>query len=282
VLLRRVFWKAALASSLLVSCAAKKPVPPATAPEVSVEYPVAASASPAIVPLPAAVASVAEQAASAPRAFRTSLGGISISGVSFDSRTHRLAIADQEGGPGSKWADAEGAAGAYAGVAALNAGFFTPEGKPLGLVVSGGKRSGSLNRSSLGAGFYSGGPSPALLRRERGGSGPELLQAGPFLVEGGKATGGLSPQSSTARSFIAWDGGSGWVLGRSGACSLAELARALAGSEAGGVKIQSALNLDGGRSSDLWISSTVAGGPVRERPLWNKAVRNFFVLVPRN
>lgn len=232
--------------------------------------------------VPAPVVLAAERPSSAPRAFRTSLGGISISGVSFDSRTHRLAVADQEGGPGSKWADAEAAAQAYGGVAGINAGFFTPEGKPLGLVVSGGKRSGSLNRSSLGAGLYSGSPSPALLRREHGGSGPEVLQAGPFLVESGKATGGLSPKSSTARSFIAWDGGQGWIFARSGACSLADLAQALAGAEAGGVKIHSALNLDGGRSSDLWISSAVAGGPVRERPLWNKPVRNFLVLVPRN
>lgn len=198
--------------------------------------------------------------------------------MSFDSRTQRLVVADQEGGPGSKWADAETAAGAYGGLAAINAGFFTPEGKPLGLVVSGGQRRGSLNRSSLGAGFYAGGSSPALLRRERGGSGPEVLQTGPFLVESGKASGGLSPKSSTARSFIAWDGGSGWVLARTGGCSLAELAQALVGAELGGVKIHSALNLDGGRSSDLWISSTVAGGPVRERPLWNKPVRNFLVL----
>ncbi len=218
----------------------------------------------------------------ATRAFRTSLGGISISGVSFDSRSQRLAVADQEGGPGSQWADAETAAKAHSGLAGINAGFFTPEGQPLGLVISGGKRSGSLNRSSLGAGFYSGGGSPALLRREQGGSGPELLQAGPFLVETGKATGGLSPKSSTARSFIAWDGGSGWVIARTGGCSLTELAQALAGAEIDGIKVRSALNLDGGRSSDLWISPTVPGGPLRERPLWNKPVRNFLVLLPRN
>ena len=138
-----------------------------------------------------------------------------------------------------------------------------------------------VNRSSLGGGLYLGGNSPALLRRERGASGPEVLQAGPFLVEGSKAIGGLSQKSSTARSFIAWDGGSGWVIARTGACSLEELARALAGAELGGVKVRSALNLDGGRSSDLWVSPAVSGGPISERPLWNKPVRNFLVLQPR-
>jgi len=60
------------------------------------------------------------------------------------------------------------------------------------------------------------------------------------------------------------------------------LGTALAGAELGGVKIKSALNLDGGRSSDLWVGSSAAGGPLRERPLWNKPVRNFLVLIPRN
>jgi len=41
------------------------------------------------------------------------------------------------------------------------------------------------------------------------------------------------------------------------------------------------MNLDGGRSSDLWISSRVSGGPLTSRPPWNRPVRNFLILVPR-
>jgi hypothetical protein len=212
----------------------------------------------------------------------TTLSGISITAVTFDSRTHRLAIADQEGGPGSRWADAEAAAKELGGIAAVNAGFFTPGGKPLGLVVSGGKRAGSVNRaSSLGAGMYIGGNSPALRRREHRGGGSEVLQSGPFLVENGGVIPGLSQDSSTARTLIGWDGGSGWFIARTGGCSLAALGQALAGAKIGGVKAHTVLNLDGGRSSDLWVSSSVSGGPVSERPLWNKPVRNFLVLVPR-
>ena len=249
------------------------------------QIPIAASSSaPPQKPaeLPAATATP-EQPRRTPLAFRTSVGSVSISGISYDSRSHRIAVADQEGGPGSKWADASEAAKVHRGIAAINGGFFTPEGKPLGLVVSGGKKTGSLNRaSSLGAGLFAGGNTSALVRREHAGDSAEILQAGPFLVEGGRAIGGLSAKSSSARSFIAWDGDSGWILGRTGACSLGELATALAGAEIAGVKIKSALNLDGGRSSDLWISSGVQGGPLHERPLWNKPVRNFLVLVPRN
>jgi uncharacterized protein YigE (DUF2233 family) len=212
----------------------------------------------------------------------TTLSGISITAVTFDSRTLRLAIADQDGEPGSRWADAEAAAKELGGIAAVNGGFFTPEGKPLGLVVSGGKKAGSLNRaSSLGAGLFVGGSSPALLRREHSTNASEVLQSGPFLVENGRAISGLSQDGSTARTVIGWDGGHGWFIARTGACSLAKLGQALAGARIGGVKVRTVLNLDGGRSSDLWVSSSVPGGPVSQRPFWNKPVRNFLVLVPR-
>ncbi len=53
---------------------------------------------------------------------------------------------------------------------------------------------------------------------------------------------------------------------------------ALAGQPVPGLTIDAALNLDGGSSSDLWISSTVKGGPANERPFWSKSVRNYLVL----
>jgi hypothetical protein len=249
-------------------------IPIAASPEAPAKQEVAATPTPPPAP---------ESPRRAPLAFRTSIGGVSISGISYDSRSHRIAVADQDGGPGSKWPDAEAAAKAYGGIAAINGGFFTPEGKPLGLVVSDGKKSGSINRaSSLGAGMFAEENPPALVRRERASNSGEILQSGPFLVENSRAIGGLSTQSSSARSFIAWDGGSGWILARTGSCSLSQLGTALAGAELGGVKIRTALNLDGGRSSDLWVGSSAAGGPLRERPLWNKPVRNFLVLIPRN
>lgn len=210
------------------------------------------------------------------------LSGISITAVAFDSRSHRLVIADQPGGPGSVWPDAQTAAASRNGIAAVNGGFFTPEGAPLGLVIAAGKRAGGLNRaSSLGAGLFVDDGSPALVRRETGKTGGELLQSGPFLVENGRAISGLSPESSTARTFIGWDGASGWFIARSGACSLADLAKSLEGARVGGVSCRVVLNLDGGRSSDLWAGSSLDGGPVTQRPFWNKPVRNFLVLEKR-
>ncbi|MEK7952570.1 phosphodiester glycosidase family protein [Luteolibacter soli] len=223
-----------------------------------------------------------QQPAEATRVVEVTRSGITITAVTFDSRTHHLSIADQAGGPGSRWPDAAAAGRELGGIAAVNAGFFTPEGKPLGLVVTGGKRVSPVNNSSsLGAGLFIGGPSLTLQRRGHSTSAPEILQSGPFLVENGHVISGLSQDSSTARSVLGWDGGSRWFIARTGACSLASLGQGLAGAEIGGVKVRTVLNLDGGRSSDLWVASSVPGGPVSQRPFWNKPVRNFLVLVPR-
>lgn len=218
-----------------------------------------------------------------PAFIRTSLSGISIDAVTFDSRSHFLAVADQAGGPGSQWPDSRAAARAIGGVAAINAGFFTPEGTPLGKVIASGNSSGAINRSSsLGSGFYvQNGGSMGLVRRENFRGGDQALQSGPFLVENGRSSDGLSKKQSSARSFVAYDGASRWVIARTGACSLSSLAQAIEGKSLGGVALKTALNLDGGRSSEMWISGDVRNGPHFERPFWNKPVRNFIILSSR-
>jgi uncharacterized protein YigE (DUF2233 family) len=276
VLLPSVFRQAIFPVLLLVASCAPKPEQPPTA-RLIAEKAVAAT------PAPAKPATAKPQGpAATPRASSTTLSGIPITAVTFDSRSHQLVVADQPGGPGSQWPDAHAAAASRNGLAAVNGGFFTPEGGPLGLVIAGGKRAGSMNRaSSLGAGLFVDDGSPALVRRESGGTGGELLQSGPFLLENGRAIAGLSPESSTARTFLGWDGACGWFIARSGPCSLADLAKALDGAEIGGISCHVVLNLDGGRSSDLWAGSSLVGGPISQRPFWNKPVRNFLVLLPR-
>lgn len=272
---------------LMAGCASHPAFPsPAAPPAAEANAATLPAAAPVQAPTSATLSTVTPAVAdiplAAPRVLNTSFGGISATALLFDSRTHQLAIADQPGGPGSQWPDAAAAGGALGGIAAANAGFFTPEGQPLGLVVSLGKKAGAINRSSLGAGFLIAGSSPALIRRERwSNQSAEAVQAGPFLIENGAPVSGLSPASSTARTFIATDGGTRWALVRTGSCSLQGLAGALNGAHLDGMKLVTVLNLDGGRSSDLWISPSVAGGPVHERPLWNKSVRNFLVVRSR-
>ena len=223
------------------------------------------------------------------RATNREISGIHFEGVSFDSRSHRLLVADQIAGPGSQYADSQSAARAFRGLAAVNAGFFTPEGAPLGLVVAGGKISGAWNTaSSLGSGawYQSSAGTTAVTRREKLGRTTasamrELIQAGPLLVENGQSVSGLESTKSSARSVILWDGGTRWWIGCSSPCTLAVLAQALANGQPAAWPVRHALNLDGGRSSDLWISESIAGGPLLRLQPWNRPVRNFLVLVTR-
>lgn len=233
-------------------------------------------------------AAIEEAALQAPQRLLTTLGAISIEGVSFDSRSHRLRVLDQAKGPASTWQNSSQAGASINGLAAINAGFFTPEGAPLGLLASGGTFSGTWNGgSSLGSALWYRDVHGrcGIVRREVLGLAaarrlPDLLQAGPLLVESGKAVAKLEATKISARSFLLWDGGTRWLMARSAPCSLAQLADALASSSPAGWPGKSALNLDGGRSSELWISSSVQGGPSFVRPIWNNPVRNYLVLCP--
>jgi hypothetical protein len=224
-----------------------------------------------------------------PRVTLGEIRGIRFEGIVFDSRSHRLVVADQARGPGSQYPDSAAAARAYGGIAAMNAGFFTPEGSPLGLIVSGGEKAGAWNSaSSLGSGLWhqdwgnrSGITRRELLGRTTAASMRELIQAGPLLVEHSQLIGGLESTKSSVRSVILWDGLSSWWLGRTSPCTLAALGSALATGSPTDWRVRDALNLDGGRSTDLWISATADGGPILRRAPWNRPVRNFLVLVKR-
>lgn len=263
---------------LAASCATKHSVAPP--PATPAALPRVAPAAPAPPPASSPVA--------APRVVQASLDGIALTLVAFDSRSHRLRVADQTGGPASRWPDSRAAGEALGGVAAINGGFFTPAGDPLGLVIADGRRAGTLNRSSLGSGIWFDDPQAgsALLRREQwqqtGPAHPRsLLQSGPFLVDQDRPVGGLENDRVRPRSVVAWDGGHRWFIATATPCTLDQLAATLARSQPAGWRIHRALNLDGGRSTELWLAAGLAGGPSLERPLWNKPVRNFLVLAPR-
>ena len=214
--------------------------------------------------------------------------GITISAVCFDDRKFQLTVADQADGCGSQWMDAKSAAMSCDGYAAINGGFFTPEGKPLGILVASGIKRGSLNQSSLGAGiFISSKNKSAIVRREHYASSSvthnveNLLQAGPILIEHGKPTIGLSDNNARPRSFIAWDGKHHWAIGHIDSSTLAAAARALSETSLIGFKASAVLNLDGGRSSDLWAGPRVPGGAKTHRSFLNKPVRNYLVITSR-
>jgi len=217
--------------------------------------------------------------------------GITLTLVQFDARNFELHVADQPKGPGTRWSTAKKLASATDAVAAINAGFFTPEGKPLGLLYTYGTRRGALHNSSLGSGVYyinNQTKRPSIIRRRAwanwkkqagAAASPEhLLQAGPFLLENSSARPGLSKASSRPRSFVCWDGKNHWAIGHADSCSLAQLAQILRHVKLGNSPVTTALNLDGGRSSDIYAGHSVSNGPKEIRPFWNKPVRNFLIL----
>lgn len=222
-----------------------------------------------------------------PALSRKTIRGIAFEGVTFDSRSHRLLVIDQPLGPGTAFGTARDVAREYRALAAMNAGFFTPEGKPLGLVVAAGKRFGSWNSaSSLGSGIFTESASGNLSISRRGspaafGGARELIQAGPLLIENGRAVGGLDRQKPAVRSLLITDGGHQWWIGKTSLCTLAALSEALASDSPAAWPARHALNLDGGRSTDLFVSSRIPGGPFERRGILNRPVRNFLILQSR-
>ncbi len=202
--------------------------------------------------------------------------------VIFDSRRFRLQVIDQPApqAGGRAIADAMRAHRAAAGV---NGGFFTPDFRPLGLVISSGRTIGAFEKSSLIAGMaLQLGSQPYLIWNSeyQGHSGvSDLLQSGPRLVDSSRPVSGLEAQKRRRRTFIATDGGHLWALGATDSCSLAALAQALASPGAlPGLQPMRALNLDGGNSTALWMRT--AEGREISRPGWS-TVRNYLAIVPK-
>ncbi|GHC42284.1 phosphodiester glycosidase family protein [Roseibacillus persicicus] len=220
------------------------------------------------------------------------VAGASITYLTFDTRTHTLEVFDQ-GGVGTKHQTAGEVTRSQGALAGINGGFFTPEGNPLGVLYHQGEKVGSLNTaSSLGSGVLYVDKKlaqPVLARRESfqkwlkdpAFDPKEVLQTGPFLVESGKAVSGLSNDEARVRSLLLWDGKYHFAIAQCEAITLRNLAGGLVNQPLGDFRVAVALNLDGGRSSDLSISSKVAGGPRDLRRWWNKPVRNYVLLKPQ-
>jgi exopolysaccharide biosynthesis protein len=225
--------------------------------------------------------------AKAPALTQVFIRGIHFEGTSFDARSHRLLVIDQPNGPASMFATCQEVARQHDALLALNAGFFTPDGDPLGLVISNGKLTGVWNSaSSLGSGIFSESATGKLSITRRGSptafvDARELIQAGPLLMENGGAVGGLDAGKIAVRSILLTDGGTRWWIGKTSACSLAGLGETLASQSPASWSVQHALNLDGGRSTDLYVSARIPGGSFERRSFLNRPVRNFLILKPK-
>ena len=196
--------------------------------------------------------------------------------VRFDRHRATLRVLDLA--PGATVATAVRASGGLAGV---NGGYFKPDRAPLGLVVSKGTPLHPWETSRLLTGALAVSAHGASLLRasefKPGAGVREALQAGPFLVDHGKAVSGLNATHRAERTVLLADSQGVAALLTTAPVSLAELGQLLASPGlVPGLKIDRALNLDGGSSTALWVAADPA--PF-SRPEW-KAVRNAVAIFP--
>jgi uncharacterized protein YigE (DUF2233 family) len=168
-------------------------------------------------------------------------------------------------------------------VAGTNGGYFGPDFAPIGLLISDGKIVARLQRARLITGVLSASTRRVQILRVREfslqGKVNAAVQCGPFLVDHYERVGGLDDSTSARRTFVATGTNDRTSLGVCSEISLAELATILATTRlADDLKIQRALNLDGGSSSAFWLArenSTAFSIPEQ------KPVRDFVAIVPK-
>jgi len=241
-------------------------------------------------PVPAAAQAVAG-ASQALRATRITLPGeaghpaITCKAVFFDDRHHSIRVLDlaPPGEPRVVFADAMRDNSALAGI---NGGFFGPNLEPLGLMVANGRTTGRIATGALTSGVWVRTANALLLMRtaEYQARVPaiqpvELIQAGPFLVDGRRQVAGLEATKLRQRSAVVHDNRHAWMLLSTSPASLAGLGRALARPDSlPGITVVRALNLDGG-SSCAWFHQAPGAQATITPP--GKPIRNAVAVTPK-
>ena len=167
-------------------------------------------------------------------------------------------------------------------LAGVKGGYFDPENKPVGLLISDGKVIAPLRKARLLSGVMTVSNGRIQLLRVAEYSpkrkATAALQCGPFLVDRGQPVAGLNDTRPARRSFIVTGGSDRAAIGFCSAVTLAQLGRILATPEiAPDVKVQRALNLDGGSSSAFWFAGERGPFSISEQ----KTVRDFVAVVPK-
>jgi uncharacterized protein YigE (DUF2233 family) len=165
----------------------------------------------------------------------------------------------------------------------VNGGYFDADFKPIGLRVADGATFSPLRRARLITGI--------LLQSDRGIDVVRVselshtkkiiaaIQAGPFLVEGGKRIRGLNDSQLARRTFAGIATNDRAFLGVCSSVSLVQLANILATTSLpANSKLRRAMNLDGGSSSAFWFAREDGSAfSISAR----KPVRDFVAVVPK-
>jgi len=168
-------------------------------------------------------------------------------------------------------------------LAGVNGGYFDENFAPLGLRIANGQMIAPLQRARLITGVLVASPRGVQIVRAREFSRrpgvTAAIQCGPFLVDRGQPISGLNDSHRARRTFAATTNSSRALVGVCSGVSLAELAKILATTSlAEDLKIERALNLDGGSSSAFWFGRENGSAfSISEQ----KPVRDFVGIVPK-
>jgi len=167
-------------------------------------------------------------------------------------------------------------------LAGVNGGYFDPQNAPVGLVISDGKMIAPFRKARLLSGVLVINRNRVELVRSSEYSARKTaaaaLQCGPFLVDGGVAVPGLNSTRPARRTFFITSGSDRAGMGFCSSVTLAELADILSTPRlAGDLKVQRALNFDGGSSSAFWFAGKNEPLSIGEL----KTVRNFVIVAPK-
>lgn len=168
------------------------------------------------------------------------------------------------------------------GLAGVNGGYFDPQNTPVGLLISNGKLIAPLRKARLLSGVLVATKNRVELVRSgeysSRKSATNALQCGPFLVDGGAVVPGLNNTRPARRTFVLTSGSDRAALGFCSSVTLAQMGEILATARlAPDLKVQRALNLDGGSSSAFWFAGQRGVTSISEQ----KTVRNFVIVAPK-
>jgi hypothetical protein len=211
------------------------------------------------------------------REFQQDGRAVRVQGVFFREKQAKFVVLDNAAG--GSLGEAMVAHGALAGT---NGAYFHADATPVGLMIAGGKKVHGFERAKLLSGiFIVTKGRPRIVRSTKftaSAADSEALQAGPFLVEAGRAIAGLNAARAARRTVVASDGVGGWALLFFSPVTLADAAKILVAPKAWpDFPVERALNLDGGSSSALWVATTPKPFYLREFA----TVRNFLGILPR-
>lgn len=197
----------------------------------------------------------------------------------FSTKTATLRVIDD---PDDVHLDLAGTMRREKCIAGVNGGYFDPEYAPVGLLISDGRVVAPQRKARLLSGVVSVVKGRVQIQRAAEFSAKAkpsaARQCGPFLVEDGRAIVGLNDTKSARRTFVLTGTGERAAIGFSSHVTLAELGAILATpGVAADLKVQRALNMDGGSSSGFWFAGDGAPFSIRE----HKTVRDYLAIVAR-